>query len=187
MTTSGFRLTLHMVASLDGFIAKKDNSVSWLDTSHHYDKGIAMQNPEDFLKTIDCFVMGSRTYEHAKEPSAAYGWPYGDNPTVVLTRRRLPVDRPNIEYDAGDLTQLVNERLKPNYNTVWVAGGSALIKEFIRQQLADQIRVSILPVILGDGLLYFDTIGQECTLYLKDTTACNNGMVALCYGLAKPQ
>ncbi|HYK44553.1 MAG TPA: dihydrofolate reductase, partial [Parafilimonas sp.] len=84
MASDTFKITIHMVSSLDGMIAKKDNSVSWFDTSDHYENGIAQENTEEFLKTIDCYVMGSRTYEHAVELSASYGWAYGDTPTVVL-------------------------------------------------------------------------------------------------------
>ena len=54
-----------MVSSLDGFIAKKDNSVSWFETSDKYEKGVSGENPEECLKKIDCYIMGARTYEHA--------------------------------------------------------------------------------------------------------------------------
>ncbi|RDC56558.1 dihydrofolate reductase [Pedobacter chinensis] len=185
MATDKFTVTIHMVSSLDGIIAKKDNSVSWFDTSDNYDKGVVGQDPEEFLKTIDCYVMGSRTYEHAFELSKSYGWAYGDKPTIVVTNRNLPVDRQNIEFYSGDLNKLVNERLKPDYKNVWVVGGSMLTKNFIRLKLADEIRVSILPIILGDGLLFFDQIGQDQALHLKDTTAYKNGMVELCYGIVK--
>jgi len=185
MITDEFKVTIHMVSSLDGIIAKKDNSISWFDTSDNYEKGVVGQDPEEFLKTIDCYVMGSRTYEHALELSKSYGWAYGNKPAIVLTNRNLPADGQNIEFYAGDLNKLVNERLKPNYRNVWIAGGSMVTKEFIRQKLADEIRVSILPVILGDGLLFFDHIGQEQALHLKDTKAYKNGMIELCYEIIK--
>lgn len=60
-----------------------------------------------------------------------------------------------------------------------------LAKEFIRLKLADEIRVSILPIILGDGLLFFDHVGEEQLLRLKDTKAYKNGMVDLCYETRK--
>ncbi len=185
MTTDEFRVTIHMVSSLDGFIAKKDNSVSWFETSDNYDAGVVGQNPEEFLKTIDCYVMGARTYEHALKLSKSYGWAYGDKPTIVLTNRNLPTDGQNIEFYSGDLNKFVREQLKPNYKNVWVVGGSTLAKNFIRLKLADEVRVSILPIILGDGLPFFDHIGQEQTLHLKDTTAYKNGMVELCYKITK--
>ena len=181
MSTDTFKVTIHMVSSLDGIIAKKDNSISWFEISDFYEKGVAEQDPEEFLKTIDCYVMGSRTYEHALELSKSYGWAYGDVPTIVITHRNLPVDRKNIEFYSGDLNKLVDERLKPNYKNVWLVGGAMLVKDFIRLNLADEIRLSILPIILGDGTLFFDHIGQEQALHLKDATAYKTGMVELCY------
>lgn len=69
-----FKVTIHMVSSLDGIIAKKDNSVSSFETTDNYEKGIAEENAEEFIKTIDCFIMGSRTYEHALELSKNFGF-----------------------------------------------------------------------------------------------------------------
>ncbi|MDB4922956.1 MAG: dihydrofolate reductase [Mucilaginibacter sp.] len=175
-----------MVSSLDGIIAKKD-SVSWFETSDHYEKGVTVtkHDAEEFLKTIDCYVMGARTYEHALELSKSNGWAYGDVPTIVLTHRNLPVDRPNIEIYSGDLNKLVDERLKPNYKNVWVAGGAMLAKDFIRLKLADEIRLSVIPIILGNGTLFFDNIGQEQALHLKGVTAYKSGMIEICYEIRK--
>jgi len=174
-----------MVSSLDGMIAKKDNSVSWFETADHYQKGIVEQNVEEFLRTIDCYVMGSRTYEHALELSKSYGWAYGEVPTIVLTHRELPVERPNIETYSGDLKKLVDERLKPSYKNVWLVGGAALARDFILLKLADEIRVSILPIILGGGIPFFDQIGEEQALHLKEVTAYKSGMVELWYEIRK--
>ncbi|QIP17916.1 dihydrofolate reductase [Spirosoma aureum] len=176
-----------MVSSLDGIIAKKDNSVSWFDTSDYYEKGVEVteQSTQEFLKTIDCYIMGSRTYEHALELSKAYGWAYGDVPTIVVTHRSLPIERKNIELYSGDLPQLVTERLKPNYKNVWLVGGAILAREFIRLNLVDEIRLSILPILLGEGTLFFEQIGQEQPLHLKEVTAYKSGMVELWYEIKK--
>lgn len=183
--TTDFTLTIHMVSSLDGIIAKKDNSVSWFESSSFYEKGIVAQNPEEFLKTIDCYVMGAGTYEHALELSENYGWAYGDVPTIVLTHRNLPIKRENIQIYSGDLNKLLDERLRPNFKNVWLVGGAILAKEFIRLKLADEIRLSVLPIILGEGKLFFDHIGQEQTLHLKDVTAYQTGMVELWYEIKR--
>ena len=185
MTPNKFRLTIHMVSSLDGVIAKKDNSVLWFETSSSYEKGVSGQDPEEFLKTIDCYVMGSRTYEHALELSKSYGWAYGDKPTIVVTSRNLLTERQNIEFYSGDLNKLVTERLKPNYKNVWVVGGAKLAGDFIRLNLIDEIRISVMPIILGEGTLFFDHIGQEHALHLKDATAYKNGMIELWYEIKK--
>ena len=181
MTTDTPEVTIHMVSSLDGFIAKKDGSVSWLESSDSYEKGVIGESAEEFIKTIDCFVMGSRTYELA----LTLGWPYGDVPTIVLTHRDLPADRENVEFYSGDLNKLVNDRLKPNYKNIWLVGGAMLAKDFIRLKLADDIRLSIMPIILGDGTLFLDNIGQEQALHLKDVTAYKNGLVELWYEIRK--
>jgi len=180
-----FKVTIHMVSSLDGIIAKKDNSVSWFESKDNYENGVTGENAEEFMKTIDCFVMGARTYEHALELSKNFGWAYGDVPTIVVSHRNLPVDRKNIEIFSGDLNKLVNQRLKPNYKNVWIVGGAMLAKDFLRLKLADEIRLSVMPIILGDGILFFNHTGQEQPLHLKNITAYKNGMVELWYEIRK--
>src|ERR1041384_374854 len=128
MTADKFSITIHMVSSLDGMIAKKDNSVAWFDTPDTYEKGVAGQDVEAFLKTIDCYVMGSHTYEHAVELSKNYGWTYGDTPTIVVSSRNLTPHQSNIELYSGDLNALV-EQLKQNYKNVWLVGGAALARD----------------------------------------------------------
>lgn len=174
-----------MVSSLDGYIAKKDNSVSWFETTSNYEQGIADPAVPEF-QTADCYIMGSVTYEHAVELAKQYWWPYGDVPTIVLTKRNLPQYKPNIEWFSGDLHQLVNERIKPRFNNAWVVGGSLLAKDFICQNLADEIRQAILPIILGGGTPFYDEIGLERTLSLKEARATRNGLVELCYKINKP-
>ncbi len=185
MSTNTFKITIHMVSSLDGRIAKKDNSISWFETTSNYEKGVSGQDPVEFLKTIDCYVMGAHTYEHALELSKSYGWAYGDTPTIVVTSRNLPVERQNVELYTGDLRKLVNEKLRPAYKNIWLVGGATLARDFIHLQLVDEIRMSILPIILGEGKLFFEQIVQEQTLQLKEVTAYKNGMVELCYAVSK--
>src|SRR6478736_487299 len=94
-------VTIHMVASLDGFIARKDGRVDWLETSDTFADGDTLDADfvQEFLKTIDCYVMGSRTYETALDFEArGLGWSYGDKPTFVLTRRELPKTRNTVEF-----------------------------------------------------------------------------------------
>lgn len=183
MKTDTSKVTIHMVSSLDGFIAKNDGSFSWLQSTDNYEKGITLSDEDIavFIKTIDCYVMGSRTYEHA----LILGWPYGDVPVMVLTSRDLTTDRENVEFYSGDLDKLVNDRLKPNYQNIWMVGGAKITKEFIRLKLADDIIISITPIILGGGTLFFDYVGQEQPLHLKDVTTYKDGMVELWYEIKK--
>ncbi len=181
MEAKAFTITIHMVSSLDGFIAKQDNSISWLDTTDHYEKGAGEPDMAAFLQTIDCYVMGARTYEHAMELSKNYGWPYGDIPTVVLSNRQLPVEKSNVKLYAGTLQQLVDEQLKPAYNNVWVVGGATVVNAFIRAGLANEIRLTILPILLGEGLKFFEQMSGDRPLHLQNVSAYKNGMVELSY------
>src|SRR5215831_20677501 len=122
MANADSRVTIHMAASLDGFIARTDGRVDWLETSDEFAGGATMEPGfvEAFLKTIDCYVMGSRTYETAVNFEAqGFGWSYGDKPTFVLTRRELPKVRDTVEFYSGDLEQLVNERLRNAFHSIW--------------------------------------------------------------------
>jgi dihydrofolate reductase len=170
-------ITLHVVSSLDGFIAKKDNSVSWMDSSDDvYERGVT-DDGADVLESIDCYVLGSRTYEHALQ----LGWPYGDTPTVVLTTRELRSTRNSVEFYSGQLKRLVGEILAPRYRNIWLVGGAMLGQSFLRLGLVDEIRLMIAPVILGDGLHLFGDSGIEQKWHLKNVVAYKNGFVELSY------
>ena len=173
-----------MVASLDGFIARKDGTVDWLETTDKFAGGATMEPAfvEAFLTTIDCYVMGSRTYETALGfESKGFGWAYGDKPTFVLTHRTLPKTRDTVEFCSGDLTQLVNERLRPRFRTIWVAGGGVLSAECLRLGLADEVRYSVVPVLIGEGIPFFDALDNDIALHLVESKAYESGMVELRY------
>jgi dihydrofolate reductase len=184
MTKADSCVTIHMVASLDGFIARKDGSVDWLETSDEFVDGDTMEPGfvEAFLQTIDCYVMGSRTYETALGFEAkGYGWSYGDKPTFVLTHRELPRIRATVEFYSGDLAQLVNDRLRPEFRSIWFVGGGALSGECLRLGLADEVRYSIVPILIGDGIPFFGELDRDIALHLAEVKGYRNGMVELRY------
>jgi len=173
-----------MAASLDGFIARKDGRVDWMETSDEFAGGETMDPGlvEAFLETIDCYVMGSRTYETALGFEArGMGWSYGDKPTFVLTSRELPRVRDSVEFYCGDLAQLVNGRLRPGFRTIWFVGGGMVSAECLRLGLADEVRYSILPILIGDGISFFEKLDRDVALHLVEVKAYKNGMVELRY------
>ena len=172
-------VTLHVVSSLDGFIAKHDNSVSWLDNSGQvYEGGVSEESAEDVITAIDCYVLGSRTYEHALQ----LGWPNGETRTVVATNRELPSTRKGVEFYSADLRRLVDEILAPRYGNIWLVGGAMLCQSFLRLGLVDEIRLAVMPVLLGDGLSLFGNSGTETRWRLKDVVAYKTGIVESLYG-----
>jgi dihydrofolate reductase len=182
--SKGRTVTLHMVSSLDGFIAKPDNSVGWMETGSVYEAGVSI-SPEEvatFLKGIDCYVMGSRTYEHALE----LGWPYGDTPVIVVTGREWTPARKSIEFYSGDLKTLVDVKLAPRYRNIWLVGGAMLCQRFLELGLVDEIRLTIAPVLLGEGLRLFGGSPAEQRWNLKNVVAYKNGFVELSYSSVNP-
>jgi dihydrofolate reductase len=176
-------VTLHMVSSLDGFIAKSDNSVSWMDSlGRVYEAGVSISEEEvaAFLKSIDCYVLGSRTYEHALQ----LGWVYGDTPVVVVTSREWPSARKSVEFYSGDLKTLVDVKLAPRYRNIWLVGGAMLGQRFLELGLVDEIKLTIAPVLLGDGLRLFGDSATEKRWYLKNVVPYKNGFVELSYSAA---
>jgi dihydrofolate reductase len=175
-------VTLHVVSSLDGFIARKDNSVSWMDSPGRvYEAGVSISQEEiaAFIQSIDCYVLGSRTYEHALE----LGWPYGDTPVVVVSGREWPAakTRKSVEFYSGDLKTLVEAKLAPRYRNIWLVGGAMLCQRFLELGLVDEIRLTIAPVLLGEGLRLFGGSLTEERWNLRNVVAYKNGFVELSY------
>ncbi|MEP7065341.1 MAG: dihydrofolate reductase family protein [Gemmatimonadota bacterium] len=184
MTHSDSRLTIHMAASLDGFIARHDGRVEWLETSDEFPEGDSMDRERvgAFLETIECYVMGSRTYETAlRFESQGAGWAYGEKPTFVLTTRDLPRTRSTVEFHSGDLATFVNEMLRPRFRSIWFVGGGAVVTECLNRGLANEIRYSILPVLIGEGIRFFEKLDGDIALHLAEVKAYRNAVVDLRY------
>jgi dihydrofolate reductase len=179
-----------MAASLDGFIARRDGAVDWMETSDVFADGATL-DPEfvqAFLKSIDCYVMGSRTYETALGFEAkGMGWVYGDKPIVVLTSRELPRIRETVELHSGDLAGIINGKLRPRFRSIWVVGGGAVCAECLRLGLADEVRYTILPVLIGDGIPFFGRLSGDLALHLAEVKAYKNGTAGLRYEVQGPR
>lgn len=179
-------VTIHMVASLDGFIARHDGRTDWLETADHFAGGetLTAEAITALLGTIDCYVMGSRTYETALDfERKGLGWVYGDKPTFVLTSRTLPRIRDTVEFYSGDLAELVDARLKSAFRSIWFVGGGQVSGECLRRGLADEVRYSIVPILIGRGVSFFDHLDRDVPLHLVEAKAYQSGMVALRYEL----
>ncbi|HEV2701250.1 MAG TPA: dihydrofolate reductase family protein [Steroidobacteraceae bacterium] len=184
MAVSDSRVTIHMAASLDGFIARKDGGVDWMETADDFPDGQSL-DPEfvkNFLESIDCYVMGSKTYETALGFEAkGFGWTYGEKPVFVLTRRELPRTRDTVEFYSGDLAPFVTERLRHSYRNIWFVGGGMLSAECLRLGLADEVIYSILPILIGTGIQFFEKLDRDTPVHLAGVKAYKSGIVELRY------
>ena len=178
------RVTLHMAASLDGFIARRDGRADWMETSDVFEGGDALDRAtiEAFLATIDCYVMGSHTYETALHFEAqGLGWSYGNKPVFVLTRRDLTRTRDSVVFHSGDLATFVDGCLRPRFRSIWVVGGAEVCLECLRLGLANEVRYSILPILIGEGITFFGKLERDIALHLVEAKAYRSGMVDLRY------
>jgi dihydrofolate reductase len=129
--------------------------------------------------------MGARTYERALAyVDAGAGWAYGETPVVVLTHRTLPA-RNGVTFYSGDLSQLINGRLRPQYQHIWCVGGAEVAAECLRLGLADEVRVSVLPVVIGEGVSFFAGLTRDVALHLLEVKAYTTGIVALRYSVRR--
>lgn len=182
MTTHGSRVTIHMAASLDGFIAREDGGVDWMETEDAFADGetVDPDHVRELLDAIDCYVMGSNTYLTARDfEDRGLGWAYGEKPVFVLTTRDLPRTRPTVVFHAGELKAFFHARLRPYFREIWVVGGGKLAGDCMRLRLADEIRYSILPVLIGKGIGFFDGLDRDFRLHLLEAKAYSTGIVAL--------
>jgi dihydrofolate reductase len=99
----------------------------------------------------------------------------------VVTGRELPSTRKSVEFYSGDLRTLLDEKLAPRYRNIWLVGGAALSQRFLELGLVDEIRLTVAPILLGDGLRLFGGSPTEKRWDLKNVVAYKNGFVELSY------
>ena len=143
------KTTYYLASSLDGYIAKKDGDVSWLDeiVTHGEDTGY-----EEFYSTVDAIVMGRKTYEMIY----SFGtWPYENKPVWVCTRSKInPMEGCNLQ-DETTPEEVYKRAKKMNANHLWLVGGGTLASSFLQSKLLTNISVSLMPIILGSGIKIF--------------------------------
>ena len=99
----------------------------------------------------------------------------------VLTHRTLPRIRTTVEFYCGDLARFVEEDLRPSFRNIWFVGGGAVAAECLRLGIADEIRYSIMPILIGDGIPFFPNLEKDIALHLAEVKAYKNGSVELRY------
>ena len=125
--------------------------------------------------------MGSKTYEQALNFGS---WLYEEFKTYVMTKRQLdPVDKAKVEFYSGDLDSFVPGIRRESQKNIWLVGGTSLAQSFLKHSSIDEMVLSIIPVILGDGIPLFGRIQKELRLELLKSGSYNNGVVQLQYRL----
>ena len=180
----GAEVIVYVAASLDGFIARSDGSIDWLDVAGPVE---AEQSMSDFLKlldSVDCLVMGRKTFDTVKGFSP---WPYGALPVIVLssTLSSPPeIEGATISIRAGRPSDVLRDLQSDGFERVYVDGG-ATIHGFLREDLVDRITVATVPVLLGSGRPLFPQMDHELKLRLESSVRFDSGIVKSTYVCAR--
>ncbi len=174
------RVRVYMACSMDGFIAGPDNDLDWLQADHTA-PGDLKPDPEalgfeDFMAQVGAMLMGRTTYDVVEGFGA---WPYGDTPVVVATRRSLNPVSPTIETAAGDIKQLIDRaRSLAQGKDIYLDGGT-LIRQALDEALVDELTITMVPLLLGDGIRLFDGLTTRSSLQFVSHRMYVGGMLQL--------
>lgn len=156
------KATLFIAASLDGYIARRDGSVDWL---HGQDgSGDDMSGYDAFIRDIDTVVMGWNTYHQVTTELSQTAWPYRGLTTYVMTHRTPPVVDEDIHFVDQDVCELLAGLKRRPGKGIWICGGAGVIRPLLQGGEIDRLHISVIPVILGDGIPLFGRLERELPL-----------------------
>lgn len=170
------KVILYIATSLDGFIARGDGDISWLDK---YQGGKEDYGYSDFYKNVGASIMGANTYEKALTLKGGID---NNMPTYAIThRKRQTTADARIKLYSGNLPELVNKIREKTKKNIWLVGGGKLTQSFLKEDLLDEIILSTIPIILGEGISLFGNIGKEINFVLENTKSYKCGIVQTHY------
>ena len=171
------KLVLYISMSLDGYIATKNDDISWLSK---VEDGSEDYGYEAFNETVDTYIVGRKTYDTVKELCNGE-FPAGKrHKSYVITTRQKP-DENCVEFYTGNLIDLVkNLKQQPGKN-IYCDGGAEIVKTLMNHDLIDIYIVSVIPILLGDGKRLFKGETPLYDIELIDSTTFPSGLVQLTY------
>lgn len=164
--------------SLDGFIAKKDDSLDFLSMVEkpNEDYGYA-----EFTNTIDTVIWGRKTFDKVR--SFGLDIPHPDKKVYVISKSKQGIDG-HVEY-SNDIVDLVKKLKSEEGKDIYCDGGAEIVTLLLYSALFDRIIISVIPHILGDGIRLFKENNLEQKLSLKKSVSYPSGLVQLCYDVVE--
>lgn len=172
------KIVLFIAMSLDGYVADKNKGVSWL-TGHTDSQD--MGTYPSFIKKIDTVILGYNTYHQIVTELSPDNWVYGGMKTYVITHRKEE-NTDEIEFTSEDVADLIARLKQQEGKDIWICGGANIINQLIKRNLIDTYQITVVPILLGDGLRLFEKNNNEKKLQLISTESYN-GMTDLIYEL----
>lgn len=169
------KVSIYIATSIDGYIAKKDGNLDWLQYGHTGDEDYGFKK---FIDSIDALILGRNTYQVV---SGFEEWPYQGKRVIVLSNT-LNTVREEAELFCGELPKLLLKLHLENIKHVWVDGGITASK-FLEAGLVDELTVSIIAMVLGSGIPLFSVMNREHKCRLIASQAYPSGLAQLKYKL----
>lgn len=172
------KISVYIATSLDGFIARKNGDIDWLptDSPDGEDYGYA-----EFMSTVDALVMGRNSFEKVLSFG---GWPY-DRKVFVLSSKTLTIS-PDLSDKVEALhlppRELIQELEQRGVKHIYLDGG-VTIQRFLREGLVDEMTLTSIPILIGEGLPLFGALEKDIPLKLLEARSFPNGMVQRKYRL----
>jgi dihydrofolate reductase len=167
---------LYIATSLDGFVAGKNDDISWLFPYNDVDYGF-----DEFFSHIGAIIQGRRSYDLEMQ----HGWETPHPvPTFVLSHNNITEKAPkrsDVVFTNEDIAEVLMKAKKFTDKHIWIEGGANVAQQFLRRELIDEIVLSLVPVILGDGVRLFDNIQKQIDLSLIDVKWFDKGLIQLIY------
>lgn len=177
--TTDRKVILYISMSLDGYIATKDNSLEFLSMIEQEGEDYGYN---DFVKSVDAVIIGRKTYD--KVSSMGYEYPHADKDVYIITRiARSSIG--NFKFYNGGLPQLVNSLKNQAGKNIYCDGGAEIANELIKENLVDEYIISVIPILLGDGIRLFKEGRSEQILKLVSTKQFDKGLTQLHYKRAR--
>jgi dihydrofolate reductase len=176
--TNTRKVFVYIACSLDGFIAKPNDDLSFLKRveKEGEDYGYAA-----FLATIDTIILGRKTFDWVAKQIGKEHYTQGDRNVYVLTRTSKPADG-KITYYTESVSELMAQlKTQVTDKHIFCDGGAEVIHALLNEGCIDEFIVSVIPVLLGDGVRLFKTGTPELSLTLVSAQSFDTGLVQLHY------
>jgi dihydrofolate reductase len=170
---------LYIACSLDGFIAGPNDNLDFLNAVHTEGEDYGYG---EFIKTIDTVIMGRRTYDWVMDKVTEF--PHADKKTYIITRQDRPY-RGNITFYSGSIEKLIHRLKVETGLNIFIDGGAQVVNMMLKHQLIDEMIISLIPVILGDGTRLFQSDNNTLKLELVSTKTFDTGLYQLHYRYIK--
>ncbi|MEX5584946.1 dihydrofolate reductase family protein [Pseudomonas lurida] len=170
------RCSVFIAASIDGFIARPNGDIEWLHRPEYETAELNGVTYERFIATVDVLVMGRKTLEKILSFPE---WPYEGTPVIALSHQPLQIPahlEGKVELMAGDVTSLVATLAERGMKHLYIDGGQT-IQAFLEAGLVNELIITRIPVLLGQGIPLFSQIGRQLELRHIGTHESDNGFV----------